>query len=273
MNKNIYLCGCVKNCGPYLEKNLNHMVEIGKLFNEYKIIISFDNSDDNSLNIINNFKKHNNKLILLHNNKKLSNNRVINICNARNSILNKIREINKNYEFFIMMDMDNRFHQKKLNIDLLKNVILNNNNWDSLSFHLHGYYDIWALSYEPFIYSCWHYFHNHGQNQEYVKHVKKNIINKLNNLKENELLDVHSAFCGIAIYKINKFINCNYNYKFEETLKLIPQNLIEKNIKNYFNKNIEKNKRIDDCEHRYFHLTAKKNNNAKIKICKHSLFI
>jgi len=274
MNKNIYLCGCVKNCEPFLLKNLENMVIIGELFNDYNIIIAFDNSNDSSLETINKFKKYNNKLILLHNQNKLSNNRIINICNARNNILDKIREINdNNYEYFIMMDMDNRFHNKKVNKDLLKTVILNNSNWDSLSFNLPGYYDIWALSYEPFIYSCWHYFNNHGQNQEYTKYVREDIINKLNNLKKDELFDVYSAFCGIAIYKINKFINCNYNYKFKENLNLISKKLIETNIKNYFNKNIEEKKQIEDCEHRYFHLMAKKYNQSKIKISKYSLFI
>ena len=159
---------------------------------------------------------------------------------------------------------------------------LNDLEWDSLSFHLPGYYDIWALSYDPYIYSCWHYFKKHSLNKIYVDYVKNDIIEKLNNLKDNELLDVYSAFCGFAIYKIEKFLDINYDYNFVENLKLIPKNIIQNNIKNYFDNQIEDKNQLEyhvaedhyaDCEHRYFHLMAKLKNNAKIKISKYSLFI
>ena len=276
MEKNIYLCGCVKNCAPFLNKTLNHFLTIGKLFNEFKIIIAFDDSNDNSLEIINDFKKNNNNFILLHNKNKISKDRVINICNARNSIINEINRLNdKTYKYFIMMDMDNRIYNKNINTDLLKKYIINDKEWDSLSFNLPGYYDIWALSFNPYIYSCWHYFKSHRENQKYVRCVREKIIKTLNSLDDNtDLLDVYSAFNAFAIYKIDKFKNIKYDYEFNNTIKLISQDLIQENIKNYNNiKPTPNPNKYDDCEHRYFHLNAIKINNAKIKICKHSLFI
>ena len=46
------ICGTVKNCAPYLEKVFKNIVTIGKIFDDYKIIMSYDNSDDNTLQIL-----------------------------------------------------------------------------------------------------------------------------------------------------------------------------------------------------------------------------
>jgi len=56
---NCCICGTVKNCGPYLNKVLNNMVKIGSIFDEYQIIIYYDHSTDNTLEIIKNFQKNN----------------------------------------------------------------------------------------------------------------------------------------------------------------------------------------------------------------------
>ena len=46
------ICGTVKNCGKYLEKVLENMETIGAIFSSFKIIISYDVSIDNSLEIL-----------------------------------------------------------------------------------------------------------------------------------------------------------------------------------------------------------------------------
>jgi hypothetical protein len=277
-NTKIIISGCVRNCENHLKIVINTMIVIGNLFNDYNIILSYDISTDKSLDIIKTFQKTNNKIILLENKNKLSNIRTENISNARNLILNKIREININndFKYFIMMDMDNVCN-KKINIDVITKYINNDSNWDSISFNSLGYYDIWALSYDPYIYSCWHYYNDHKNNSNYIQNIiKPDIIKKLNNLNDNdnnELLDVYSAFGGFAIYKTDKFINCNYEWKLKESLKLIPKNMLDKNIKACNNiKPVENHKNISDCEHRYFHMSARIKNNAKIKISKMSVF-
>lgn len=275
----IYLCGCVKNCYLYLEYNLNSLINIGKLFKNYKLIMSYDISSDNSLKILNKFKNKNKNIIIIQNKNKLSDLNVANISKARNKILNKIREINDtNYKYFIMMDMDDRFFNKNINIKLFKKVMDNNNNWDSISFNHNNYYDIWALSYYPFVYSCHHYYDMNSENKKFKKYkniMRKDIKNVLNKLDNDQYLDVYSAFCGFSIYKINKFINSSYSWQFKKTLKLIPKHAFEKNIKicrNVIPKGLKTNL-LMDCEHRYFHLRAKYLNNSQIKICKHPLFI
>jgi hypothetical protein len=57
------ICSTIKNCGKYLEKVLQNMDIIGSLFSDYKIIISYDKSHDNTLDIIKNTKK---QIIIMH---------------------------------------------------------------------------------------------------------------------------------------------------------------------------------------------------------------
>ena len=43
------ICGPVRNCGPFLDKVLSNIEKIGALFDDYKILIFYDESSDNSL--------------------------------------------------------------------------------------------------------------------------------------------------------------------------------------------------------------------------------
>ena len=59
------ICGTVKNCGPYLEKVFKNIETIGKIFDDYRVIMAYDNSTDNSLKILQDYNiGHTNKFIL-----------------------------------------------------------------------------------------------------------------------------------------------------------------------------------------------------------------
>ena len=49
---NCCICGPVKNCGPYLQKVLENMAKIGSIFDDYNILIYYDKSSDNTLDIL-----------------------------------------------------------------------------------------------------------------------------------------------------------------------------------------------------------------------------
>jgi len=44
-----YICGCVKDCEPYLDGVFHNIELITKMLDDYRIIISYDESSDNSL--------------------------------------------------------------------------------------------------------------------------------------------------------------------------------------------------------------------------------
>ena len=46
---NCCICGTVKNCGKYLPKVFSNVEKIGNLFNDYEIIVYYDNSNDDTL--------------------------------------------------------------------------------------------------------------------------------------------------------------------------------------------------------------------------------
>ena len=158
------------------------------------------------------------------------------------------------------MDFDD-VNSKEVNIEPIKKV-LNRDDWDSVSFNKPLYYDIWALSINPFYLSCAHIGENAG------KAMSKYIINILNNAKKDELIQCASAFNGFAIYRTEKFLNCYYYGRLN--LSLLPKDLIKQNI-DLFKGKFDYNK-VEDCEHRYFHLMAIDKNQARIKISPEIVF-
>jgi len=247
------ICGTVRNCGPYLNKIFLNMELIGKIFRDYRIIIYYDNSNDDTLDKIKKYQEKNPKLILYENENKMLPYRTHRIALGRNICLNIIKEQFADYEYFIMMDCDNRC-AKDMNIDLIP-YYLKQDTWDSLSFnHPDGYYDSWALSKGPYVVSC-HHFSDNGIGIRYITKIIKNT-------PKNKLIKCISAFNGFAIYKTIKFINCIYDGRFR--LDYIPNVLIKKNIQYTGKINLSQDK--EDCEHRFFHFSAFFKNGARIRI-------
>ena len=60
---NCCICGPVKNCGKYLPKVLDNMIKIGSLFDDYNIVIFYDKSTDNTLEILKDYQTKNSKII------------------------------------------------------------------------------------------------------------------------------------------------------------------------------------------------------------------
>jgi len=206
------------------------------------------------------------------NEKKISNSSVVNIAYARNGLLQMIRDkySNCNYDYFMMMDSNEYSCVGELNIKVLREV-LERNDWDAVSFDREaGYYDYWALSYDPLIYSFFHFDNEYNYNyllEIMVKDFQKRFEEfKLSN--PDELFPVYSAFNGCALYRCSKFLNCSYSSDINQ--KLFPEETLRKN-EELFNSKIS-NRLTDDCEHRKFHLDAISKNQAKIMINPKSLF-
>lgn len=247
------ICGTVRNCGPYLNKIFQNMELIGNVFKDYRIILYYDNSTDDTLDKIKKYQEKNPKLILYVNENKMLPYRTHRIALGRNICLNIIRENFSNYEYFIMMDCDNRC-AKDMNLPLLP-YYLKQDTWDSLSFHHpDGYYDSWALSKLPYVVSC-HHFKDHSLGVKYLSELIKKT-------PKNKLIKCISAFNGFAIYKTHKFINCFYDGRFR--LDYIPKKFIKKNIQYAGPIQLSQNK--EDCEHRFFHFSAFFKNGARMRI-------
>ena len=161
------------------------------------------------------------------------------------------------------MDMDCVNSKGKVNIDPISKC-LKREDWDAVSFNKPIYYDIWALSIKPYYLSCAHL--SGGEDAGIV--ISKYIVNLINNANKDDLIQCASAFNGFAIYKTDKFVNCHYYGGLN--LSLLPQHLIKQNIA-LFKGNFNYNK-IEDCEHRNFHLMAINKNQARIRISPYIIF-
>jgi hypothetical protein len=236
------------------------MLKIAKLFSEYKIIFYYDLSEDKTLEKLNNYKSSNPNVKIIINEDTIFCDRTKNIAKGRNTILDCIRNNYSDYEYFIMMDCDN-VCSGHMNSDVLQSY-LEDNRWDSLSFNHRFYYDLWALSIEPYVYSCWLLSDNKREE------MHKYISNTLDKMNDENLLDVISAFNGFSIYRTSLFLDCSYDGSLR--LDLIPKYILDQSIEHCGNPIID-SKNVD-CEHRSFHLQAKYKNGARIMISKKKLF-
>jgi hypothetical protein len=253
------ICGTVRNCGKYLNNIFKIMEQIGRVFEDYKIILYYDNSNDDTLSKLQNYSLLNNKMIYYVNTEEMLKYRTHRIAKGRNKCLELMRQNYNDYEYFIMIDCDDRCNYN-INLNILKNY-LNRNDWDGLSFnHPAGYYDTWALSKRPFVLSC-HHFKDIGLGQ-------RNITKLIKRTPKNKLIRCLSAFNGFSIYRTNKFIECWYDGRFR--LDYFPKKLILENI--IASGKIYLNQQTEDCEHRFFHVSAVKKHNARIMISPLCLF-
>ena len=255
------ICGAVKNVGKYLDKIFSNIEKIGSLFENYVIIFYYDHSTDNTLQKMKEYqaKVGVERFIFYVNIVPISKYRTHRIANARNNCLQIIRNNYIDWPYFIMIDCDDKCSEN-VKINVLQKY-LRRNDWDSLSFNKKQYYDIWALSVRPYMFSFLHF------KPQAIKPMINYINDLLKKVPPGGLLKCASAFNGFAIYRTNKFINCTYDGK--PRLDLIPASILKTNMKVLNSKIYEG---PEDCEHRAFHLEAIQKYGARIRISPEIVF-
>jgi hypothetical protein len=271
---NCIICGTVRNVGRHIDKVYANMILISKLFSDYEIILFYDISEDNTLHKLVYYNKLNPKFTFHVNREPLHELRTHRLSIGRNYLMEQIDAKKDRYPLFIMMDCDDVCNGN-ININLLKNSLRRMNEWDSLSFwgnnrdKKNTYYDVWALSIYPYVLP-FNYFHDIATTLS----KRRNYINNLNKRakKTNSYIPCYSAFCGFAIYKTEKFVDCRYDGS--NKLTYLPKSLVEKNVRVETNM-IPENDILnynEDCEHRYFHFKSILKHNSKIRISPYYLF-
>ncbi len=243
---------------------------IRPLFKRLVVIVSYDadQSDDTEVVLKRLHAEYGeNDMELMKNTSPRSPVRTERISNARNWILERIRNVYPDFDYFMMMDANEYSCVGPIRPAVLAAALARADEWDALSFDREaGYYDYWALSYDPFVYSCYHF------DKPYVLDImRKDWESRLAKARaENprQLLEVYSAFNGFAIYRLEPFIRCKYDWKID--MRFFP---IEVMIKQSFvlDANIVEHL-VDDCEHRKFHMEAIKEYGARIRVSLDSLF-
>jgi len=267
---NFCICGPVKNCGPYLDKVFENIEKIGSLFDDYKIIIYYDKSKDNTLEKLKEYQNRNPKMTLYVNKNIVTPFRTHNIAIARNFCLNFVRNNKELFPYFIMMDFDD-VNCKNINIEPLRRS-LQREDWDGLSFNTSPkYYDIWGLSIHPYCFS-YNHFEENVRNYNIIQNYVTTLLNKL---PPGDLLPCISSFNGLSIYRTNKFLNTYYDGRIRKDL-ISPQNMkahmkaAKSNL--VYKKYVTVDGRYEDCEHRAFHIQARQKSGARIMISPEIIF-
>lgn len=267
---NCVFCGPVKNCAPFLDTVFSNIEKMSTLFDNYVIILYYDHSTDKTLDKLKRYQRKNPRLQFYININPVSPFRTHRIAYARNFCIEQIKQYYSDYPYFIMMDFDDP-NCKKCNILSLQKY-LKREDWDGLSFNTSpGYYDIWGLSIYPYCYSYNHF----NNNQQFYKIIQDYVTDRLQKLKDDELLPCISSFNGFSIYRTEKFINCLYDGRVN--INLVPPHYMLAHMKAansplVYNDYGHVKGRYEDCEHRAFHVEAINKNNAKIRIAPEVIF-
>lgn len=275
MAHNLTCCFCcpVKNSAAYLDQVFFNLQELGGLFVQYKILFFYEESTDETESKLLEIQKKDPDHVLVRSEQIYSSTFYTwNQSNIRNYCLNFVRSSrNPTFDFFAMLDA-NAITATFVRAFILKKY-LKDNRWDALSFNTYPvYFDTWALSIYPYCFS-----HNHFKNPKQIAEEMQNFVSSLlKGLPKDQLLPCISAFNGFAIYRLSSFKNCEYNGKLN--LDEIPKDFIlshgNKAKSNLIYQNIGRfHGKMEDCEHRSFHIQAHMKNKAKIMISPFSLFI
>jgi glycosyltransferase involved in cell wall biosynthesis len=268
---NCCFCGPVKNCGQYLKKVFANIERLGSLFKDYKIVIYYDTSTDNTLQVLKEYQQKNPRLLFYVNPVPTSRFRTHRIATARNFCLKYIRDNRATYPYFIMMDFDD-VNCKEVNIEPLRRS-LKREDWDGLSFNTAPYYyDIWGLSLWPFCFSYNHFEHSY----DYHVIIRDYVVKRLKMLQPGQLMQCISSFNGLSIYRTDKFLDTYYDGRVR--LDLFPKEYIQSHAKAQKSKGVvyrdygHVKGQYEDCEHRAFHQMARQKSGARIMISPEVLF-
>ena len=238
INQKVIICGVVKNVADKILTSVNLCINIGKLFDDYKIIIYENNSTDNTKEVLKGLNKDKIKIISetidydeIKKNSKIwaytqvtgSDHpfRMEQIANARNKLLDEIKKYN-DFTYVIMIDLDTHHFESNGIIDSFNNRDLNS--WDVI--YANGkdnygfYYDKYALR----CYSNVFLFGAELYGDDF--YVKRNNLTINFDNDDNHLIPVISAFGGIGIYKKEVFNNCSYSSLIDESITNFYHNLL-----------------------------------------------
>lgn len=260
MTEKCCFCGTVRDCGPYINTVISNIGKLGSLFAAHSIVLYYDNSIDDTLKKLTEYARTMPNMILLQNKEPLLKYRTHRIARGRNACMDVVRKNFSDYEYFAMIDCDDKSSGRP-KIDVLQKYLTKITEWDSLSFdHPCGYYDTWALSIAPHVMSCYRF--------NDARRGYRFITKKIQNAKPDQLIQCLSAFNGFAMYRTAKFLDCKYDGTYRTDY--IPQRLINDNVLTMGH--IKTSPEPEDCEHRIFHFQGVLKNCARIRIAPVCLF-
>lgn len=142
--------------------------------------------------------------------------RTVRIASARNQLQRTIKEKFKDFDYVVMMDLDG------VNRDLTKENVEScwrYSEWDAVTANQPlRYYDIWALRAAGWCETdCWKEYASLLKDMPHNRALKNAVTSKMRSIRSStDPIPVHSAFGGLAIYKMEAFLSSEYIGEDEE---------------------------------------------------------
>ena len=194
LNYKAIIVGTARNISEYVDKNIPKLISISKLFSYCPIVIYENDSNDNTLELLNKYA------ITIISEKNIEGNRTTRLAHGRNTLHDYAINLNIPFDYYIVCDLDDKI--EKLTAENIASCFKHANNWSMMGANQEtDYYDLWALRTKDdwCNIDCWD--------------TKDNIIGcKYKNIPSNsELIEVDSCFGGTGIYRFNHTIGCRYS--------------------------------------------------------------
>lgn len=240
---NVVICCLARNNKNVFEKTKQRLEYIGNCFQQYKIVIFENDSNDNTRELISQWSNNNPNVILLDCcqmnscecklKKELSyslklQKRIKNMSIYREQYLNYVQKNYNNYDYMLVIDFD---LDGSMNIDGLYNC-LSYDNWDAMFINgrssVLGLFGIITTPYDSLA-----YVNINGDYNDTT--MPKSALNMHIDTYRYNLFPVKSAFNGYGLYKIKSIINCSYNGNLICEHINLAKSMYDKKMKLYIN--------------------------------------
>ena len=214
---NLAICMTCKNIEIYWKYVIRNIEKLSH-YNLYLIFV-YDNCNDSTGFILKTYKrktKHNVYVKRLKDNNSYL--RTVRIANARNECL-KILYSLKDIKYHIFLDPDDKNSVEWVNSHLIDYYINEDKTWDCMTFNRGFYYDTWALNIGDFKWHSWGW----GEYSTWVNRMLWGYLQETFKETQEDLI-CHSAFCGLAIFRTDKFKDIEYRGRIKD----IPKNFFKK---------------------------------------------
>ncbi|NDE15761.1 hypothetical protein EBZ80_12610 [bacterium] len=266
----IVIGGCVSRCEPFLDRVMTNILEMTAHYTDFFIVLVVAPGGDDTRVLEPWRARVGDRLLLLLMEKgdlpePKGFTRTRNLAAARNEVLCHIRRLyrRRRFEHFVMMDMDN-VCAGNIRLEAFHSVMRMAAHWDAVSFNKDDYYDLWALSFDPFFLSLYHF-----QPPDKTR-IKKEITARLAGTTTC-LLPVLSAFNGFAVYRASMFLRSRYEWDIRKSMRFLSQDDLARNSRANGGAPLRMFT-LHDCEHRYFHFHAHFRLGARIFVSPMILF-
>jgi hypothetical protein len=208
----VIICSIVRNIDNYIDNSLILCLKTAQLFKESKIIIYENNSIDRTKLILDKFKCSSRFKIInedLNDDYMKNNNKLEQITNARNKLIDEIRQpIYNDFHYVIMIDLNTVYWSIENIGECFKNYL----EWDVIygnEINKYGsYYNKYSFrDFDNFLFGPELIGYNSWNKKKYI------------NLEPNRnLIPILSGFGGIGIYKKEVFDRFNYKCQIDDTI-------------------------------------------------------